>query len=84
LTFGGPTARYMLVVASIAPGQGGSLMLGSNRPVFTRPNSANQFAKAAALSSEQLLVVRQFVARVGGLENARRAIEMLVLLNRPA
>jgi hypothetical protein len=29
------------------------------------------------------LLVRQFVAQVGGLENARRAIELLYLFSRP-
>jgi hypothetical protein len=36
------------------------------------------------MGQEQLRLVRQFVARVGGLENARRALAMLALLNRVA
>ncbi len=34
--------------------------------------------------AEQLRLTRQFVARVGGLESARRALAMLTLMNRAA
>jgi hypothetical protein len=57
-------------------------MLGPDRPVFSHRPSASPIAKSALLTPEQLLVLRQFVAQVGGLENARRAIEMLALLGR--
>jgi hypothetical protein len=55
-------------------------MLGPDRPRFSAPASA----APAELTPEQSLLVRQFNAQVGGLENARRALELLALFSRPA
>jgi hypothetical protein len=59
-------------------------MLGPDRPVFSHRPSAAPNANSAPLTPEQLLALRQFIARVGGLENARRALEMLIVLSRSA
>jgi hypothetical protein len=56
-------------------------MLSPDRPRFNRPSTTPQ-KTVGSLSPAQLLAVRQFVARVGGLENARRSLEMLALLGR--
>jgi len=37
--------------------------------------------RLSSLTPEQEALVRQFVAQVGGLENARRALEMLAILD---
>lgn len=58
-------------------------MLGPDRPHFNRPSTTPK-TDVGSLSAEQLQALRQFVARVGGLENARRSLEMLALLNRAA
>jgi hypothetical protein len=60
-------------------------MLGPDRPCFSRPSATPKLspaltANSGATSSEQLRALRQFVARVGGMENARRALEMLAIL----
>ncbi len=54
-------------------------MLGSDRPQFY-PRPATPVDKSVILTPEQAQAVRQFVARVGGFENARRALDMLGLL----
>ncbi len=56
-------------------------MLGSDRPCFKIP-SAPAKSSTASITPAQLVAVRQFVARVGGLDNARRSLEMLALLSR--
>ena len=58
-------------------------MLGPDRPSFLRtaPTPKNP---PGAYSTNPQLALRQFVARVGGVENARRALEMLALLSRAA
>lgn len=58
-------------------------MLGPDRPEFVRPSPAPT-AGACLPISQQQLAVRQFVARVGGIENARRALELLAILSRAA
>jgi hypothetical protein len=60
-------------------------MLGPDRPLF-RPAAT---IKIAACSSntpnlDKQIALRQFVARVGGIENARRALALLSTLNRAA
>jgi hypothetical protein len=57
-------------------------MLGPDRPLF-RPSGAAKPA-AASQSAEERAALRQFIERVGGIENARRALEMLAILNRAA
>ncbi len=59
-------------------------MLGSDRPLFSHPTASAPTSKLAQPGPQQLLLLRQFVARVGGLENARRALEMIALLKRAA
>lgn len=55
-------------------------MLGSNRLVLYRPPwESKPKAKASTPMDEQELL-RQFIARVGGIENARQALAMLALL----
>jgi hypothetical protein len=56
-------------------------MLGPERPVFVRRPAAAKSATLATTSAEQALAVRQFVARVGGLLNAQRAIDLLNTLS---
>jgi hypothetical protein len=58
-------------------------MLGSDRPCFKVPPTPAKSC-TASLTPTELVAVRQFVARVGGLENARRSLEMLALLSRTA
>ena len=58
-------------------------MLGPDRPLFNRPPAAPN-SKTLPAGTEQVIAVRQFVAQVGGIENARRALEMLKLLKRAA
>jgi hypothetical protein len=41
-------------------------------------------ASGEELSDDQILAIREFVIRVGGLENARLAVEMLAELERAA
>jgi hypothetical protein len=55
-------------------------MLGGDQSIFNCPKSATSSAESLSLTAEQAIHLRQFVAQVGGLENARRAIEMLVTL----
>ncbi len=66
-------------------------MLGPDRPRFNvTPSNAAPAEGQQALSVQQATAaqrataVRKFVAQVGGLENARRALEMLALLNKVA
>jgi hypothetical protein len=58
-------------------------MLGPDRPLFLRHPAAPKPA-ACAYSADPQLAARQFVARVGGIENARRALELLAILRRAA
>jgi hypothetical protein len=55
-------------------------MLGPDQPGFSARSSAPPKSHTS-LSAQQSLAVHQFVARVGGLENARRALEMLAIVN---
>jgi hypothetical protein len=61
-------------------------MLGPDRPVFGPRPAATSGSKLVQPDpqQQQLMLVRQFVARVGGLENARRALELLAILKRAA
>jgi hypothetical protein len=58
-------------------------MIGPDRPLFVRQATP---AKPGSVyyATDPAEAVRQFVARVGGIENARRALEMLALLKRAA
>jgi hypothetical protein len=56
-------------------------MLLPDRPRFDRP-LAGPNTEVASLSLEQLRALCQFIAEVGGIENARRSLEMLGLLRR--
>ena len=56
-------------------------MLGPERPLFVRRPATAQGTPPATTRAEQALAVRQFVARVGGLVNAQRAIELLETLS---
>jgi hypothetical protein len=60
-------------------------MLGSDRPLF-RPTSTIKIAAgtSATPNLDKQIALRQFVARVGGIDNARRALEMLATLSRAA
>jgi len=68
-------------------------MLGPDRPRFNvtppvskaPPLEAHETTSAHhALAIQKAAAVRKFVAAVGGLENARRALEMLAILNKAA
>lgn len=59
-------------------------MLRSDRPDFGHRTSAKIPSPPATVSAEQSLLVREFIARVGGVENARRALELLAMLRRAA
>jgi hypothetical protein len=59
-------------------------MLGPDRPNFAAPPAAAPASKPVLSEEQQRLLVRQFVARVGGMENAQRALELLALLKRAA
>lgn len=54
-------------------------------PIPERPRIAGKAAgpstNCAPPTAEQLAAVRQFVAQVGGIENARSALELLAILN---
>lgn len=55
-------------------------MLGSNRLVLYRPPwESKPKAKLPPVDERELL--RQFIARVGGIENARQALALLALLH---
>ena len=58
-------------------------MLVPDRPLFSRP-SATPKAPAGSPSPDQIVALRQFVARVGGIENARQALALLATLKRAA
>ncbi|HTM55383.1 MAG TPA: hypothetical protein VL175_15235 [Pirellulales bacterium] len=58
-------------------------MIGPDRPLFVRQALPAKPA-AAHYSADPAVALRQFVARVGGIENARRALAMLALLKRAA
>ncbi len=55
-------------------------MRGPDRPEFSASPSTSSQTQSAP-SAEQLLAVRQFVARVGGFENARQALDMLTIVS---
>ena len=59
-------------------------MLRSDRPDFVRRTSAKAPSPPPTVSAEQSLLVCEFIARVGGVENARRALELLAMLRRAA
>ena len=60
-------------------------MLGSDRPRFVKKSPlaipAAGASSVESLTPEQWALVRQFVARVGGIENARSAMELLAILS---
>ncbi len=60
-------------------------MLGSDRPLF-QPTATIKLAagSTATPNLDKQIALRQFVARVGGIENARRALELLATLSRAA
>jgi hypothetical protein len=60
-------------------------MLGSDRPLF-RPTATIKIAAGSTGTPnlDKQIALRQFVARVGGIENARRALELLATLSRAA
>jgi hypothetical protein len=60
-------------------------MLGSDRPLF-RPTATIKIATGSTGTPnlDKQIALRQFVARVGGIENARRALELLATLSRAA
>jgi hypothetical protein len=58
-------------------------MMGPDRPLFVRQGISAKPGHAC-YSADPAVALRQFVARVGGIENARRALEMLALLKRAA
>ena len=47
-------------------------------------NSGMMSAAARMIAADRLRLVRQFVARVGGLQNARQAMAMLMIMSRAA
>ena len=55
-------------------------------PRFESPVQLSSAAKPVVKLSaaDRLRLVRQFVARVGGLENARQAMAMLMIMSRAA
>ena len=59
-------------------------MLGPDRPLFSHRPATTTDSKQSQPTPRQLLLLRQFVARVGGMKNARRALEMLAALKRAA
>ena len=59
-------------------------MLGSDRPIFKVCAPAASPKKETKAVAEPSQEVRQFIARVGGVENARRALEMLGILSKAA
>jgi hypothetical protein len=65
--------------------QGGIRVLGSDRPLF-RPTATIKIAAGSTSPSnlDKQIALRQFVARVGGIDNARRALALLATLNRAA
>jgi hypothetical protein len=73
---------------SYAPGKKALNMLGPDRPRFvSKPSPASQLpddgpaASGGPPSPQQLAAVRQFIAQVGGVENARAALELLAILS---
>jgi hypothetical protein len=58
-------------------------MLGPDRPSFVL-YPAPKKAPSAGQAVDPKIAARQFVARVGGLENARKALAMLAILSRAA
>ena len=56
-------------------------MLGPDRPLF-RPSATikTSAGSTSSPSQDKQIALRQFVARVGGVENARRALELLATL----
>ena len=60
-------------------------MLGSDRPLF-KPTAKIKIAAGSTGTPnlDKQIALRQFVARVGGIENARRALELLATLSRAA
>ena len=73
-----------LLVATFPRGKVAQIMVGPDRRSFDDRPSADSAAKPAPSSEEQLRAVRQFVARVGGIENAREALALLALMKRAA
>ncbi|MEX2114729.1 MAG: hypothetical protein WD845_16170 [Pirellulales bacterium] len=59
-------------------------MRAPNRLESQAAASATLKLPAKITPVEQLRLARQFVARVGGLASARRALAMLMLMNRAA
>jgi len=59
-------------------------MLEPDRPQPDRRPEDRRDTIPVVPASEQLRLVRQFVARVGGLDAARRALTMLDVMNRAA
>ncbi len=59
-------------------------MVGPDRHIFDNRPSADSATKPTPPSEEQLRAVRQFVTRVGGMENARQALALLALMKRAA
>jgi cell division septation protein DedD len=57
-------------------------MLGPDQPRFIcQPTPASPSPDGGPLSPQQAAAVRKFVAQVGGLENARNALELLTILS---
>jgi hypothetical protein len=59
-------------------------MLGPDRPRFASPApspAATAAGGAEGLSPAQWAAVRRFVAQVGGVENARSALDLLAILS---
>lgn len=63
-------------------------MLGPDRPRFVSDPTASSpsipsgaAASEGPLGSKQLAAVRKFIAQVGGIENARNALELLAILS---
>jgi hypothetical protein len=57
-------------------------MLRPDRPESQPRPAAPVASLPAPTKAERLRLVRQFVARVGGVQNARQALAMLTLIGR--
>jgi hypothetical protein len=61
-------------------------MVGADRSAFRdhahrKPQATSALSMNVQAQQDQLAALRQFVAQVGGLENARKALELLASLN---
>jgi hypothetical protein len=52
-----------------------------NKPALAWPSPKSAETSEIPPGPQQLAAVRQFVAQVGGIENARRVLELLAILS---